>query len=92
MSDSVPELEGVHHVHAWSPTQERPLLTLHATIRQGADHDTVLRAIRHVLRDRFGIGHGTVQIENSSCADAHDDGAREADRYAPAGERRCRAL
>lgn len=87
MLEAVPEVEDVHHVHAWSLTQERPLLTLHATVRENADHDAVLRAIRRVLRDRFGIGHATVQIENSHCADSHSD-FHGGEPCAPGGERR----
>lgn len=80
MREVVPEVEDVHHVHAWSLTQERPLLTLHATVRRDSDHDTVLRAIRSVLHDRFGVEHATVQIENDRCADAHDHDHHERDR------------
>jgi cobalt-zinc-cadmium efflux system protein len=57
----------VHHVHAWSLTTERPLLTLHAVVEDGADHNRVLRDINCILEDRFGIGHATVQLEHGAC-------------------------
>lgn len=60
----------VHHVHAWSLTSERPLVTLHAVLAQSADHTTALCDIQGVLLDRFGIEHATVQIERESCGDA----------------------
>lgn len=60
----------VHHVHAWSLTSERPLVTLHAVLAESADHTTALRGIRDVLLDHFGIEHATVQIERESCGDA----------------------
>lgn len=53
----------VHHVHAWMLTPERNLVTLHARIGQGADDGLVLRRIHDELRQRFGVGHATVQIE-----------------------------
>ncbi|MGQ9369193.1 cation diffusion facilitator family transporter [Azospirillum sp. ST 5-10] len=57
----------VHHVHAWSLTGERPLLTLHAVVEDGADSDAVLAAVNRVLRTRFGIDHATVQLERGPC-------------------------
>jgi cobalt-zinc-cadmium efflux system protein len=66
---AVPEVHEVHHVHAWLLTTERPLMTLHARVGEGADHHAVLLAIGRFLEDRFGIGHATVQIEASGCPD-----------------------
>ncbi|NIR28983.1 MAG: cation diffusion facilitator family transporter [Gammaproteobacteria bacterium] len=69
--DSVAEVDDVHHMHAWSLTDERPLVTLHAHIVDGADQQSALRRIKRLLRDRFGISHATVQIERGRCADDH---------------------
>lgn len=60
----------VHHVHAWSLTSERPLVTLHAVLAESADHTTTLCDIQAVLLARFGIEHATVQIERESCREA----------------------
>ena len=62
-------VEDVHHVHAWSLSQERSLLTLHARIADGADPDSAVAAIRARLAERFDIGHVTVQVELEACAD-----------------------
>jgi cobalt-zinc-cadmium efflux system protein len=70
LAGAVPAVEGVHHVHAWMLTSERPLLTMHARVRAGADHDEVLRAIQEVLRREHGIDHATIQIEPAGCTDA----------------------
>ena len=45
----------VHHVHAWSLTSERPLVTLHAVLAESADHTATLCDIKGVLLDRFGL-------------------------------------
>jgi cobalt-zinc-cadmium efflux system protein len=72
---AVPAVSDVHHVHAWSLTAERPLVTLHANVRQGADHGRVLQAIKTHLSERFAVEHSTVQLEPGPCADdARDDG------------------
>ena len=63
LAAAVPLVEDVHHVHAWMLTTERPLLTMHARVAAGADHDEVLKAIQHALRQDHGIDHATIQIE-----------------------------
>lgn len=65
----VPDLRDVHHIHAWSLTPERPLLTLHARIGQAADPQATLERIKQVLSKRYGIDHSTVQIERGPCGD-----------------------
>lgn len=70
---AVPGIKGVHHIHAWSLTGERPMLTLHATLQDGADRHAALTAVMHRLHERFGVGHATVQIEEGECADADSE-------------------
>jgi cobalt-zinc-cadmium efflux system protein len=67
---SVGALTGVHHLHVWSLTDDRPVMTLHAVLREGADREQVLVEIQSVLRQRFGVEHATVQIELTDCASA----------------------
>ena len=61
----VPGVEDVHHVHAWSLTPERPMLTLHARIADLGDSERITHAIKSRLRERFGVDHVTVQIERA---------------------------
>ncbi len=53
----------VHHVHAWSITQERPMATLEAEVTAEADISQTKNAIKTILRDTFGMEHTTVEIE-----------------------------
>jgi cobalt-zinc-cadmium efflux system protein len=66
---AVPAVAAVHHMHAWSLTDERPMLTLHVVIREGEDHMRCLRDVHRILRDNLSIGHATVQVETSACDD-----------------------
>lgn len=59
----VPGLIGVHHVHVWSMTGERPTVTLHAHLAAGSRHGEVIAAIHSRLEERLGVEHTTVQIE-----------------------------
>ena len=67
LAAAVPAVEDVHHVHAWMLTSERPLLTMHARVQAGADHDQVLKAIQQALLRDHGIDHATIQIERAGC-------------------------
>ncbi|MEZ5854096.1 MAG: cation diffusion facilitator family transporter [Hyphomicrobiaceae bacterium] len=69
LTDSVPGVVDVHHVHAWAISQERPMVTLHARVEESAAIDVVTAAVKLRLRERHGIAHATVEIERSACAD-----------------------
>ncbi len=59
----IPGLIGVHHVHVWTMTGERPTVTLHANLARGTAHGDALSAIHARLRERLDVEHTTVQIE-----------------------------
>jgi len=65
--DHIDGLEDVHHVHIWSLTQERPLVTLHARVRADANADELLRAVNKRLAEQFQVDHATIQIEKGAC-------------------------
>lgn len=69
LSRSVPGVVDVHHVHAWSISQDRPLITLHARIEEGLKPEVVTRAIKAHLRDRYGVSHATVELEFQGCSE-----------------------
>jgi cobalt-zinc-cadmium efflux system protein len=66
---NVKVVEGVHHVHVWSITQSRRMVTLHAQICDTADSDEAVKGIKARLKEKFGLDHATVEIERSACAD-----------------------
>jgi cobalt-zinc-cadmium efflux system protein len=68
---AVPGVEDIHHVHAWSLTQDKPMITLHARIADLHGGDRIASAIKGVLRQRYGVDHATVEIECDACADGH---------------------
>ncbi|MGH8150354.1 MAG: cation diffusion facilitator family transporter [Steroidobacteraceae bacterium] len=66
---ALPEVRDVHHVHAWSLTEEQPFITLHVRTTMEADLRSLVPAINARLESRFGIRHSTVQVDHSECAD-----------------------
>ena len=69
LMQTFPTIADVHHVHAWSITEERPMITLHARLEESMPPERVTADIKQRLKERFGIGHATVEIEYGNCAD-----------------------
>ena len=70
LTSDVAGVVDVHGLHAWALTNEKPLVTLHATVDPDTDGHSAAQAIKTVLTDRFGIERSTVQIEQGACPDA----------------------
>lgn len=59
----------VHHVHVWSLTPQRPMLTMHVRAKAETSHSDLLTHIKQELEHRFGMAHTTIQIEFDECPD-----------------------
>jgi cobalt-zinc-cadmium efflux system protein len=70
LAANVPGVIGVHHVHVWSITQERQMVTLHACVEDDREGDQMVKAMKQRLHARFGLDHATIEIEHGVCADA----------------------
>lgn len=62
---SVPGVSRVHHVHAWSISQERPMVTLEVDITNGSDVSAVQAQIKQILLEQFAMTHSTVEINRT---------------------------
>lgn len=66
----LPHVSGVHDLHVWSITSGFVAMSAHLTCVEPDRHETVLRAARDVLAERFRIHHSTIQVDRDpSCAD-----------------------
>ena len=74
---ALPFVQDVHHVHAWSINEERPMVTMHASVEAGTDSETAVRKIKQMLAERFAIAHATVEVEYGACGDDHDHAHNE---------------
>ncbi len=63
LRSEVPGVAEVRHVHAWSVTQERPMVTMVVDLDAGGDPATAKAAIRERLKEQHGIGHVTIEVE-----------------------------
>lgn len=63
--ESFPCLESVDHIHAWSISQERPMVTLEAQVNAEASIDETTKALKAHLLEKFGVAHATVEVTRS---------------------------
>ncbi len=61
------DIVDTHHIHAWSLTAEKTILTLHVQIKDSTDMQNLLSEINAYLETEFGIGHATIQFELQHC-------------------------
>jgi cobalt-zinc-cadmium efflux system protein len=66
---ALPYVLDVHHVHAWSISEERPMVTLHANVAENTKSTDAVRDIKRMLAEHFRITHATVEIEYGACGD-----------------------
>jgi cobalt-zinc-cadmium efflux system protein len=66
---ALPYVIDVHHVHAWSISEERPMVTLHANVAADTNATDAVRDIKRMLAQHFRITHATVEIEYGACVD-----------------------
>jgi len=64
--EQIPDIIAVEHIHAWSITPERPMLTLEAFIAPETRIEPVSQAVRERLREKFEITHATIEIKRVS--------------------------
>jgi cobalt-zinc-cadmium efflux system protein len=67
---SVTGVRQVHELHVWSVTSGFEALAAHVVVARGEDRDRARREVEFLLRDRYGIEHTTLQMEEEA-----DDGA-----------------
>ena len=68
--DRVPGVDGIHHVHIWGLTPQQLMLTMHVTVGEPvASQSAVIRDVKNLLQQEYGIGHSTIEIEIDGCAD-----------------------
>jgi cobalt-zinc-cadmium efflux system protein len=69
---ALPGVSEVHDLHIWALSTTETALTAHLVRDDAADDAALLARIPTELRERFGIGHATVQLETRAFAHACD--------------------
>jgi cobalt-zinc-cadmium efflux system protein len=76
----VPEVIGVHDLHAWTLTSALPALSAHVVVSDDCLNDgrvaRVLDRLQHCLANHFDVEHSTFQLEAASHAN-HEPGMHD---------------
>jgi cobalt-zinc-cadmium efflux system protein len=63
---SIPGVREVHELHVWTVTPGFEALAAHIVMAPGEDRDRARREVEFLLRDRYGIEHTTLQMEEEA--------------------------
>jgi cobalt-zinc-cadmium efflux system protein len=61
----VPEVVEVHDLHVWTVGSGFPSVSAHVLVEPGSDCHAIRLQLATVLRDRFDLGHSTLQVEHA---------------------------
>jgi len=65
--EAVPGVESVHHLHAWSLTTGKNILSAHVLVEQYPESEPILQQIQSILKDEYQIYFSTIQVESEIC-------------------------
>jgi cobalt-zinc-cadmium efflux system protein len=65
----VPGVSEIHHVHIWGLTPQQLMLTMHMCVIDNASQADVIRDAKRFLKDEYGIGHATIEVDVDGCSD-----------------------
>lgn len=69
---SLEGVEDIHHMHAWSLSEDEPMMTFHALVNPESDSDGLLEDMLRLLKEEHGIGHATIQVEVGICQESEE--------------------
>ena len=61
----VPHVADVHDLHVWTVGSGFPSLSAHVLVDPGADCHAIRLELATMLRERFDLGHSTLQVEHA---------------------------
>jgi cobalt-zinc-cadmium efflux system protein len=66
----LPGIAAIHDLHIWGLSTTDAALTVHLVQQDGESAQALMPHIADEMRERFGIGHATIQLETPEAAEA----------------------
>lgn len=62
-------VEDAHHIHVWTTDGQDKYLECHISLKEHENYnlDEYLKELNHILNEKFGITHTTIQFEKNIC-------------------------
>lgn len=60
-----PDIKSADHIHAWSITEERPMITMEIETAAGADANNLREKVKEFLQASYNVDHATVEIRQA---------------------------
>ena len=76
--EAVPGVEAVHDLHVWSITSGVDAMSGHVRVDGTTTSADVLQHLNEVLKERFKIGHTTIQVEEKAYEQLCDEAQQHA--------------
>jgi cobalt-zinc-cadmium efflux system protein len=67
------DVVGVHDLHVWTVTSGFPAVSAHVLVGHGADCHAARARLEHLLTERFGLAHSTLQVEHAPPGQLRDE-------------------
>lgn len=69
----VPGVNGMHDLHIWTVTSGMVAMSAHVSVDDLSDWTPICQALDHLMEERFGIAHATLQPEAMDVSHPPDD-------------------
>ena len=66
--EQVPGVINIHDLHIWTITSGLYTLSVHVVVNGGRERETLRCEMMTLLKDKFGLEHTTIQLEEESNA------------------------
>ena len=67
--EAPPGVLNVHHLHAWSLTTGKTIVSAHVLVESSSDGERIQQELQGLLKTRFGIFFSTIQTETETCGE-----------------------
>jgi cobalt-zinc-cadmium efflux system protein len=70
--EQIPEIDNIHHVHIWNMDDHSVHFECHVDLVDNikiSDTDTIYNKMEAILKEKYHIGHLTIQFEHHKCDD-----------------------
>lgn len=69
----IPGVSRVHDLHIWTITSGYDAMSGHIAVAEQVNAESVLIEAQRILKEKFSIGHATIQLEKASCQQCDEE-------------------